>query len=72
MTPLAFSGGDQTSVAVVKLESSTVRFTGGESGSNDGMDKTKSQTEQRQENFGRRHKKCFTVNIFTTVLTDAL
>lgn len=45
MTPLAFSGGDQTSVAVVELESSTVRFTGGESGSKDGMDKTKSPTE---------------------------
>lgn len=33
ITPLAFSGADQATVAVEGLVSTTVRFTGGESGS---------------------------------------
>lgn len=38
ITPLAFSGGDQVSVAVEGLMSSTARSSGGESGSEGVMD----------------------------------
>lgn len=35
---MAFSGADQVSMVVEGLVSSTLRFSGGESGSEDGMD----------------------------------